>query len=86
MLKINGTFSLIDSLDNRIIKCRAECNKLLNQCSQNLKKFAEVYKFVPDGDKYDFEQYIILLMDIINDYHKERSLTIGTDYEVNCIV
>ncbi|XP_016658766.1 E3 ubiquitin-protein ligase SHPRH-like [Acyrthosiphon pisum] len=82
MLKINGTFSLLDSLDNRIIKCRAECNELLNQCAKNLKKLAEVYMFVPDGDGKDFEKYIILLMDIISDTYKKQSLTIGTDYEI----
>jgi len=86
MLKINGTFSLIDSLDNRIIKCRSECNKLLNQCAKNLKQVAEVCTFVLDGDGYDFNQYIILLIEIVNDYHQKQSLTIGTDYEVKCII
>jgi len=47
---------------------------------------AELCKFVPDSDEYDFNQYIIILMDIIDDYHKKGSLTIGTDYEVKCII
>jgi len=85
MLKINGTLSLVNSLDNRIVKCRAECNKLLHQCFTNLKELTEVYTFVPDVGGNTFDQCIIILMDIINDYHQKQPLTIGTDYEVKCI-
>jgi len=78
-------FSLAVSLDDKITECRAECNKLLHQWATNLKMLAEIYMFVPDDDGNVFDQYIIILMDTINDYHQKQSLTIGTDYEVKCI-